>query len=69
MMTRKNFEAIAAIVKSNIPNAGTGTGYMFDENAAGQTYAAENIADELADYFATENPNFNRQRFLKACGF
>jgi hypothetical protein len=27
-----------------------------------------NIARSLADYFETENPNFDRERFLTACG-
>lgn len=26
------------------------------------------ITDKLADYFASNNPNFDREKFLKACG-
>ncbi len=29
---------------------------------------ADTIASALADYFATINPNFDRQRFIDACG-
>lgn len=27
------------------------------------------LAEDLASYFKTENPNFDRDRFLAACGF
>ena len=61
-MTRKHFEAIAEIVNSlTIPNAAAG----FDE---GFNSGVVELAENLAGYFATENPNFDRQRFLKACG-
>ena len=29
--------------------------------------AERTLAYELANYFATTNPNFNRERFLEAC--
>lgn len=52
-MTRKHFEAIAAILAFNISNPIT----------------RQTVSEELASYFATVNPNFDRSRFLKACGF
>lgn len=61
-MTRKHFIAIANIVRDLIidaPAAG------FDE---GHTAGVEELARNMADYFVTENPNFDRARFLKACG-
>lgn len=27
------------------------------------------LCESLARYFKSENPNFDRQRFLKACGY
>lgn len=56
-MTKKHFEAIARIIRDT---------YTDDE--AG-TAALRTAAEEMADYFAMINPNFDRQRFLTACGF
>ena len=33
-----------------------------------QWVASQQCAEDMADYFATKNPNFDRERFLKACG-
>lgn len=52
MMTRKNFEAIAAILA-----------------AQPSTTEVDNVIIAMADYLCTQNPNFDRARFLKACGF
>lgn len=57
MMTRKHFEAIASILRDHTPVQG---------EAADITHA--DTVTDLADYFATENPNFDRERFIKACG-
>jgi len=62
MMSRKHFVAVAAILKEKTietPAAG------FDEGFASAT---EEIAGELATFFKSENPNFNRSKFLTACG-
>lgn len=61
-MTKKHFEAIAAIIASEVienPAAGFDDGYD-----AGVTA----VAEDLADYFGAVNDLFNRDRFLKACG-
>lgn len=50
-MTRKHFEAIAAIINSNAD------------------YQVQDVAEELASYFKSENPRFDRDRFMTACGF
>lgn len=60
-MTRKHFEAIAAIIATRVPFADP----KHEEWAAA---AVAELAENLAGYFATENPNFDRHRFLKACG-
>jgi hypothetical protein len=54
-MTKKHYEAIAAAFHAYIS---TNTG----------TNIAKPIAKDLADYFAAENPKFDRERFLAACG-
>ena len=38
-----------------------------DSNPAARQ-AVERVAEGLASIFATENPRFDRARFLKACG-
>ena len=45
MLTKKDFKAIAKIIETN---RGDGVEYILD-----------NIACELANYFATTNPRFN----------
>jgi hypothetical protein len=50
-MTRKHFEAMAAIT-AKISNDQT----------------RSFVAHAQADYFATVNPLFDRQKFLTACG-
>lgn len=63
-MTKKHFEAIARILNMySLNNPAPGT---FDE---GYHDAAFGIANDMADLFASENPRFNREKFLTACGF
>lgn len=54
-LTKKNYEAIAKVFYAYIS---TGTGVNI----------AKPLAKDLADYFTTDNPKFNRARFLAACG-
>ena len=61
MLTRKVFEQIAASVKKSVDKADE----TLDTNLYG--FATE-MAHELADYFQKENPRFDRERFLDACG-
>ena len=67
-LSRKHYEAIAGILASNTqPKTGYSAG--FDEGwATGMEEMRQYVVDDLADYFATENPNFDRERFLKAAG-
>lgn len=64
-MTRKHFIAIADrfrdIFDGNSPNSNANF-------IAGYARGIEDAANEMADYFETVNPNFDRQRFLTACG-
>jgi hypothetical protein len=73
-LTKTHFEAIASIVKREVDYARTlqeRAGAANTVAANGGKYravAAGDIATDLADYFATQNPQFSRERFLSACG-
>ena len=61
-MTRKHFIKIAAVLAQyNIVDPAMG----FDE---GYSSAANGITEALADFFESENPRFDRAKFLTACG-
>lgn len=57
-LSRKHYEAIAGILREQHGGDPNTHDYlvMYD------------TASDLASYFATENPNFDRERFLKAAG-
>ncbi len=64
MVSKKDFEAVAVaeIIKSN---------RFYRQNYCGVQKSAllhDHLIVELADYFATQNPNFDRKQFMKACG-
>lgn len=59
MVTKKDFKAIADIVKQ-------ACGIYDKQEVSGEI--AYDISHNLADYFATQNPYFDRQKFLDACG-
>lgn len=52
-MTRKHFERVAAMLKRHKDCA----------------LCAELLSKEFAEWFAEENPRFDRDRFMEACGF
>jgi len=63
MMTKKDFIVIAEIVREH--------GNIFSHNCSfddGAKFAANRIARELAIIFKQQNPRFDSQRFLDACG-
>ena len=57
-MTRKDFEAIAAILAEQHSHDSNSHDYL----------VIYDTANDLADYLATRNPHFDRARFLRACG-
>ena len=60
MMQRRHFESIAATIKAlALPNADTCRLEECDRTL---------VAYRFADMCRLENPNFDRARFLKACG-
>ena len=58
-MTRKDYEAIARIIRENM-------GYHIPES--GPEIHAPELVTALADYMAQDNLRFNRDRFVNACG-
>lgn len=58
-MTRQHFALIADVLKDSLQH-----------NACGEDQRAmcDTIAHNMASALRTTNPNFNRERFLKACG-
>lgn len=54
-MTKKHYAAIAAIMSEVHDD------YRFDG-------AVDAMARRMADYFKSENPRFDRDRFIAACG-
>ena len=61
MLSRKVYEQIAASVKKSVDKA--------DNTLDTNLYQfAVDMASELADYFASDNPRFDRTRFFDACG-
>ena len=57
-MTKKHYEALARILSSQ----------MCDAEMETCQHTVRLITRDIADYLATENPRFDRSRFLKACG-
>ena len=62
-MTKKHYTAIAAIIASMYNNA-----KLNPAAAEKHCEILEITASRLADDFQTDNKNFNRARFLEACG-
>ncbi len=58
-MTKKHFKAIAEIIKTNLKDAG--------DNEA-MLKGIEYLANDLAEYFAQDNPKFDGIKFAEACG-
>ena len=60
MFTKQHYKAIAEIIKDEKDNWGS--------NPTQVHIAIAEIAKDLAAYFAKDNPHFDRQKFLAACG-
>ena len=63
MLTKKDFKAVAEIITIVI-----GDGFDETDYDNGWQDAIEDTAKHLADYFATQNPRFDRDRFMRVCG-
>jgi hypothetical protein len=62
MLTRKHFTAIADIISMS-----SGAYWGCEEAEKVQNVTLKTVSYIMADYFASENPNFDRARFLSAC--
>ena len=65
MFTRQHYEAIAEIIKRNT------TRIRIEDVAQvgnGLPCLHSHTVGDMVDYFAKDNPRFDRQKFLKACG-
>jgi hypothetical protein len=58
------FEKIAQIIETVV-----GDGFTGEDYDRGWHDALKRMANELADHFKSENRFFDRQAFLKTCGF
>ena len=71
-MTKKHFVAIAAIIKTRLDYIAEQMTLEHDnevmERFVGSRNDAEILARDFADYFRTVNAEFDRVRFLTACG-
>lgn len=69
-LSKKHFEFIAADIRSELGalDALTHPTFTGEQCAAART-TLRNLAGTLCVTFRAENPNFDGQRFLKACGF
>ena len=61
-MTRKDYVAFAALIKSHM------TGDLEHETSHQNDMKVSGMARDMADLFSRDNPRFDRERFLKACG-
>lgn len=64
MFTKQHYKAIAEIIDSNTQHKGPPQNDIDEGVRRGGKY----IALALADYFPDDNPLFDRQKFLEACG-
>ena len=60
-VSRKDFEAIALILKRLGDGGGQG-------NGIGELIERDDLIFSLVEYFKSENPNFNPNTFIVACG-
>jgi hypothetical protein len=66
-MTRKDYELIAATLNAQALEYRSGTAFSHDDDVALE--ALLRIANSVADALTRDNPRFDRERFLSACGF
>ncbi len=62
MFTRQHYKAIAEIIAKRKPS------FTTTREDIGKMTVCRYITKDLADYFAADNEQFDRQKFLAACG-
>lgn len=69
MLTRKDYVAVADVIAYSRNQTGVSAGKPpADDTLAGYIVALNDVSFALADQFAKDNPAFNRDKFLAACG-
>lgn len=66
-MTKKDFEAIARAIQNDRKHWSAARGYDMAE-IEGALSALSSVGESIATYCQQANPQFNRARFLAACG-
>lgn len=66
-MTKRHFEAIAAIIREERARAFAGDFGQAPERVDSALVAIGSIKERLANLAMDENPRFNRGRFYAAC--
>lgn len=71
MLTRKHFQKTADILNARIRTClanvdGVSIPGLILPEMAGEYAQLDSLADEFADWFASDNPSFNRGRFMQA---
>lgn len=61
-MTKQDFELIAGVIREDLTTETTG----FTSGVL--AHVRQQVADAFADRLATQNPRFDRARFVRACG-
>ena len=57
MTTKKDYKAIAGIIRNN-----------YQVSTEPVKCCLRDMTDEIAQYFADDNPQFDRRKFIIACG-
>lgn len=76
MLTKKDYVVIAEIISSTTLTTMRSSNKTIQEASmaqracmrAGVEATTSRISRNLADYFAQDNPRFDRSRFMQACG-
>ena len=64
-MSTKNYIVIAATIKAELATINAVVKLPHHDDARD---AVTSLAHSLADYFKQDNPNFDRPKFIVACG-
>lgn len=59
MLSRKDYQAFASIIKQNLKDAG---------DVQAQKYAIEMLSSDIIDYLQADNERFDLDKFEKASG-
>jgi hypothetical protein len=66
MASAQDYRAVARIISDALGEYAMAEGQITDHQAHD---ALEEVATDLADYYAEDNSRFDRQRFMTAAGF